>query len=1088
MGEKNKCYRDLLHDKIKKGMKYWKEYLLGCFLATLLSLPIPAQIVQKSDVTPLEKYAALELQRYYYQLSGRLLGIQSEEMPDRKSDFILTTLDSPLIGYLKKKGLFTIKETPGPQGYILHTIKNGGCRTLLIAGADPCGLLYGVYGLLEDHLGVRFYMSGDVLPEKKIQRRLPIINETRTPKMYIRGFLPWTNFPQSATIYSWNDWRYIIDQAAKMRMNFILIHNYNGFCNHNEMFHNFEYNGYLSRGWMPTIKTGHGWECPGWDINEYRFGASEIYDDYDFGADYGLHNETLTNSQIKEKGETIFRRVIEYAHQRGVKIGLGLDIDVILPEYQVSADERGVITAQTTQLAREYPGLDYLFCFQSESNKDSVFYAKWQRVFDGFYEDMKHLSPSTRIAVSGWGITAKSVASLPKDVICAPISHYSATFESGSIYGEREYWGCPWLERDWNSSQYYYPYNVNLSETIHSYEKAAVNMKGFYALTWRLTDAISPKLWYVSKAPWYKAEQLDTSEKVYQDFAASNYGQAVTRPITSIINQNEPFATDFAECQQTPSFNEIVKAYPLMNIQSLTFSGKQGELMRINAVDFQDKKGTKNAPSSEGGECVGYIMDGDWLKYNSLCFADHVSQISVRVASASNGGIIKIYANEPNGPLVASIDVKNTEGWQAWKTLTVPVKISKGVYSLHVGFQPFDKIAKAKDFADKQLNIIDSCIAVVTKPKQKQRLSYLRARIEAVKCHIMLNADFENYQWGDLPGEMDRWARSFLHRIDDISSFGNIMSTQNRFVKQNYVEKVNKMRKQQRVKAPSHIMAKGTAVGALVTWRNEEPGTAYFVVCRNGKEIASVPRETTRHLDNFNEKASYSVYAVDTDGNKSPLGIPASCWAGSADNEAPIIIIPSAVTSVAKGHRVDIKLSMVDNRLADALSATLHYRAMGSKIWKKIPFKHRVRAAFTVTIPAKEFSLQGIEYYITASDSRNVSVYPVDAPNSFHTIVVTETETDKISSPLVKAVAGNLLKWERVANADMYRIYRSTSSDFKPDASSFITFIGGKTTSFCDNGYDLNGVPLKGVYFYRVTAVSSEDTESIVSETIKIIY
>lgn len=72
---------------------------------------------------------------------------------------------------------------------------------------------------------------------------------------------------------------------------------------------------------MPTIKTGHGWLCPGWDINEYRFGASEIYDDYDFGADYGLHNETLTNSQIKEKGETVFRKVIDYAHQRGVKIG-----------------------------------------------------------------------------------------------------------------------------------------------------------------------------------------------------------------------------------------------------------------------------------------------------------------------------------------------------------------------------------------------------------------------------------------------------------------------------------------------------------------------------------------------------------------------------------------------------------------------------------------------------------------------------------------------------------------------------------------------------------------------------------------------
>lgn len=68
---------------------------------------------------------------------------------------------------MAKKGILKLKEKPGEQGYILQTVKNAGHRTLLIAGTDPCGLLYGVYGLLEDHLGVRFYMSGDILPEKE---------------------------------------------------------------------------------------------------------------------------------------------------------------------------------------------------------------------------------------------------------------------------------------------------------------------------------------------------------------------------------------------------------------------------------------------------------------------------------------------------------------------------------------------------------------------------------------------------------------------------------------------------------------------------------------------------------------------------------------------------------------------------------------------------------------------------------------------------------------------------------------------------------------------------------------------------------
>lgn len=263
-------------------MKDWKKYLLGYCLIAVLVLPVQAQILQIGSGTSLENYAASELQRYYYQLSGKLLNIERTASANLKSDFILTTLDNPLVDDWQKKGILKLKEKPGEQGYILQTVKNAGRRTLLIAGTDPCGLLYGVYGLLEDHLGVRFYMSGDILPEKRMRGHLPVINDVRTPQMRIRGFLPWTNFPQSATIYSWNDWRYVIDQAAKMRMNFIMIHNYNGFCGHNETFHNFEYNGYLSRGWMPTIKTGHGWLCPGWDINEYRFGASEIYDDYDF--------------------------------------------------------------------------------------------------------------------------------------------------------------------------------------------------------------------------------------------------------------------------------------------------------------------------------------------------------------------------------------------------------------------------------------------------------------------------------------------------------------------------------------------------------------------------------------------------------------------------------------------------------------------------------------------------------------------------------------------------------------------------------------------------------------------------------------
>lgn len=92
----------------------------------------------------------------------------------------------------------------------------------------------------------------------------------------------------------------------------------------------------------------------------------------------------------------------------------------------------------------------------------------------------------------------------------------------------------------------------------------------------------------------------------------------------------------------------------------------------------------------------------------------------------------------------------------------------------------------------------------------------------------------------------------------------------------------------------------------------------------------------------------------------------------------------------------------------------LHYRTIGCKEWKQIPFKHRIRAAFAVTVPAEEFSIQGMEYYITASDSRNVAMYPADAPARLHTIIVTGSGSNKLPSPVVRLTASNRLKWEKI--------------------------------------------------------------------------
>lgn len=526
------------------------------------------QIIVGAGAPEMEKYAARELQRYLYEISGELVPINTDSASINMISFVVgqRTTNGKINDFVNA-GQFTVGPTdPGAQGYVLKSFTYNSQLVLAIAGSDAPGSLYGVYGLLDDYYGIGFYMGGDVLPDTRSALSVSSVNEKKAPRQYIRGILPWTNFPQSATAYSMEDWKFILDQMTKMRMNLINIHTYNETgqldgdigptpykVRDNEIFHNWEYNGYRPRVWMPTARTGHCWSCPPWRVNEYLFGAGDLFNDYDFGADCALHNPTLGNLEVFRKGSSEFQRVLQYAHSRGVKVALGLDIDMIPLEFGTTADNPAIVDARTTQITSDYPDLDYLIMYRSETMGQAASQT-WNNIFTRMYNNIKTNAPQIKIAVSGWGIAGSTASGWPADVICAPISPYVASFDSGASYGSREYWGGPWMERDADSSEWFYPYNMNLSDTISSYGNRASNMKGFFTLTWRLTDAIDPKLAYIAKAPWDYGNKYTTSFAVYNEYAVKNYGSASAGDLAAIINQNEPYATNYGECQETPQF------------------------------------------------------------------------------------------------------------------------------------------------------------------------------------------------------------------------------------------------------------------------------------------------------------------------------------------------------------------------------------------------------------------------------------------------------------------------------------------------------------------------------------------------------
>lgn len=117
---------------------------------------------------------------------------------------------------------------------------------------------------------------------------------------------------------------------------------------------------------------------------------------------------------------------------------------------------------------------------------------------------------------------------------------------------------------------------------------------------------------------------------------------------------------------------------------------------KVASTAFAEKKGTQNAACEEGGDCVGFIQHGDWLKYAAVDFGDGADLLVIRAASASNGGIIEVRLNGPDGDLLGTCPVPNTGGWQSWKNFKTKIKPVNGAKVLCLVFKSLHPQPKAE--------------------------------------------------------------------------------------------------------------------------------------------------------------------------------------------------------------------------------------------------------------------------------------------------------------------------------------------------------------------------------------------------------
>lgn len=155
------------------------------------------RIVLPANPLPSERYAAEELQSYLQKISGAKLPIVQDSEKANSREILLGNN-----AHLGRLGKTLDWKKLGPDGFILKTDE----RRLIIAGGKPRGTLNGVYTLLEEKLGVRWFTPELEKVPQTNRLEIPKLDETRVPSLEYREVF-WTEMMRNA------------DFAARHRLN-----------------------------------------------------------------------------------------------------------------------------------------------------------------------------------------------------------------------------------------------------------------------------------------------------------------------------------------------------------------------------------------------------------------------------------------------------------------------------------------------------------------------------------------------------------------------------------------------------------------------------------------------------------------------------------------------------------------------------------------------------------------------------------------------------------------------------------------------------------------------------------------------------
>lgn len=418
--------------------------------------------------------AAAELQRYIYLRTGNL--------PLMHEGFISGHNVIRLEVGNAREG-----DDAAAQHYSLKSQPDGG---LLIQGASPVAALYGVYDFIGKALGVTFELQGDIFPDSRLEEvRLDGYDEEHTPAFALRGILPFHDFPEGPDYWTLQDYRMIITQLTKMRMNFIGFHTYpekepyGGWERAEPVVwigteHDFETDGTVTAAY-PALHANTGtysWEYEAVPTSGYHFGSRHLFEYDTYGTDFMKNRSPWPHTESENVGifnsmGAILRETFTFGRSLGVKSCIGTEIPLTIPlDVKARLRARGINPESQEARKAVYKGtfariaamhpLDYYWFWTPEpwtwqgENRAQV--AAVEADFRIAQEAAEELKSPFQLATCGWvlGPTHDRTAFdrlLPKSwpFSCINREQGFTPVEPGfATIGGRPKWQISWIEDD----------------------------------------------------------------------------------------------------------------------------------------------------------------------------------------------------------------------------------------------------------------------------------------------------------------------------------------------------------------------------------------------------------------------------------------------------------------------------------------------------------------------------------------------------------------------------------------------------------------------------------------------------------------